>query len=201
MIGIYKITSPSKKIYIGQSVNIEKRFKQYKLGNCKRQKKLYNSFKKYGAENHVFTVIIECEIIELNDKERYYQDLYSVLEITGLNCLLTNASDRSGKLSKETIIKMSLVQKNIFLIKRPIEINKKQGLSLSKNKSNNERLLLFNENRKVKIGVYDYDTEVLLSKFNSIRECARIMNIDRKSISLSCKNIYPYAYGFIFKYL
>jgi predicted GIY-YIG superfamily endonuclease len=30
-IGIYKITSPSNKIYIGQSINIERRIKQYKL--------------------------------------------------------------------------------------------------------------------------------------------------------------------------
>ena len=37
-IGIYKITSPSNKIYIGQSINIERRFKEYKtLKNCKFQ--------------------------------------------------------------------------------------------------------------------------------------------------------------------
>ena len=37
MIGIYKITSPTNRVYIGQSVNIKKRFRSYihKLG--KRQ--------------------------------------------------------------------------------------------------------------------------------------------------------------------
>jgi hypothetical protein len=28
-IGIYKITSPTKRVYIGQSVNIERRFNTY----------------------------------------------------------------------------------------------------------------------------------------------------------------------------
>ena len=29
MIGIYKITSPSGKVYIGQSIDIERRWKKY----------------------------------------------------------------------------------------------------------------------------------------------------------------------------
>jgi hypothetical protein len=45
MIGIYKITSPLKKIYIGQSINIENRFKGYKKSLKKAQIKLYNSIR------------------------------------------------------------------------------------------------------------------------------------------------------------
>jgi len=71
MIGIYKITSPSKKIYIGQSIDIEKRFKYYLNLNCKKQTKLYNSLKKYGYKKHFFEVIEICKITELNNKERY----------------------------------------------------------------------------------------------------------------------------------
>ena len=52
MIGIYKITSPTNKIYIGQSINIEKRFLNYNSINCKKQIRLYNSFKKYGFDKH-----------------------------------------------------------------------------------------------------------------------------------------------------
>ena len=44
MIGIYKITSPNKKIYIGQSINIEKRFKWYlRLYGPNIQPKIYKS--------------------------------------------------------------------------------------------------------------------------------------------------------------
>ena len=76
MIGIYKITSPSNKIYIGQSLNIEKRFYDYKkLFNCKGQHYLYRSFLKYGIENHTFEVIHELPL----DVEQKILDKYEVL--------------------------------------------------------------------------------------------------------------------------
>lgn len=61
MIGIYKITSPTKKVYIGQSVNIERRFLVYKKLNCKKQPRLYDSFRKYGVDKHKFEILCECE--------------------------------------------------------------------------------------------------------------------------------------------
>ena len=57
MIGIYKITNPTNKIYIGQSTNIGNRFKHYKSLDCKRQSSLYKSFLKHGVENHNFEII------------------------------------------------------------------------------------------------------------------------------------------------
>ena len=67
--GIYKITSPSGKIYIGQSKDINKRFNLYKRLQCERQPKLYNSFIKYGTINHKFEVLCECnkELLNLFD--------------------------------------------------------------------------------------------------------------------------------------
>lgn len=107
MIGIYKITSPSVKIYIGQSINIEKRFARYKTDLCKNQIRLNSSFIKYGVLNHSFEIVCECLESELNDKERYYQDLYQVISKKGLNCRLTKTNDRSGSFSEESRIKMS----------------------------------------------------------------------------------------------
>jgi hypothetical protein len=37
MIGIYKIINPKGKTYIGQSINIEKRWNGYKKLHCKGQ--------------------------------------------------------------------------------------------------------------------------------------------------------------------
>lgn len=111
MTGIYKITNPSKKVYIGQSVNIEKRFISYKKLRCKAQIALYRSLVKYGVENHVFEILCECEVSELNKKERYYQDLYSVLD-NGLNCILTKCDERPRIHSAETRKKMSESGKN-----------------------------------------------------------------------------------------
>ncbi len=70
-----------------------------------QQIRLHKSFKKYGVENHIFEVIEECNIELLNERERYWQDYYNVLE-NGLNCRLTTTNDKSGKLSIETIEKL-----------------------------------------------------------------------------------------------
>jgi len=107
MIGIYKITSPSGRIYIGQSINIEKRFRYYKRITCVQQPKLYNSLKKYGINNHLFEIINECDLNNLNDMERYYQELYNCID-KGLNCMLTKSKHFNGNHSKETKLKMSI---------------------------------------------------------------------------------------------
>lgn len=69
---IYKITSPSSKIYIGQASNFINRVKRYKILACKSQKKLFNSLVKYGVKSHTF------EIIQIfpNDVDQYVLDNY-----------------------------------------------------------------------------------------------------------------------------
>lgn len=113
MVGIYKITSPSGRIYIGQSVEIGRRFNSYKRMYVKNKGvvKLYRSFLKYGVDNHIFEVVCECKESQLNEKERYYQEMFDCIGINGLNCRLTKTDDRSGRVSKETLAKMSQVSK------------------------------------------------------------------------------------------
>ena len=73
-IGIYKITSPNNKVYIGQSVDIERRFNEYKNKTTHTQPKLLNSLQKYGISNHIFSIIEICVIFDLNTRERYWQE-------------------------------------------------------------------------------------------------------------------------------
>lgn len=104
--GIYKITSPSGRIYIGESKDIKRRWDSYKnLNGLKKQPKLYNSFLKYGIENHQFDIIEYCEIEQLKCSERFWQDEFDVLN-GGLNCKLTECGEIKGEHSKETIQKM-----------------------------------------------------------------------------------------------
>ncbi len=84
--GIYKITNPSKKIYIGQSFDINKRFRQYRNCNCEHQNKLFSSLKKYGSEAHVFEILHQCNFSKLDELEKYYIELFqSTNTKTGLN--------------------------------------------------------------------------------------------------------------------
>lgn len=101
MVGVYRITSPTGKTYIGQSVEIERRWERYGKLLCKNQPRLYNSLQKYGVSQHIFEVVEECSVEELNTKERYWQDFYNVLT-EGLNCKLTETVDKSGHLSQDT---------------------------------------------------------------------------------------------------
>jgi group I intron endonuclease len=105
-IGIYKIINPKGKIYVGQSINIEKRFKEYKNihSTIKQQIKIYNSLKKYGPENHIFETIEECILEQLNEKEIYWGLYYNVLDKDGLNLRL---GDANGLCSQETKDKIS----------------------------------------------------------------------------------------------
>lgn len=80
MIGIYKITNPAGKVYVGKSKDIEKRFKQHKFKST--NKFLRQSILYYGIENHVFEVIEECSIDELIEKERFYIKIFADKGIT-----------------------------------------------------------------------------------------------------------------------
>jgi group I intron endonuclease len=112
-IGIYKITNPKGRIYIGQSVDLENRFYHYKIMNCKKQPRLYNSFLKYGVENHDFQILEECNLSYLSEKERYYQEKYNVLSKQGLNCVLTSYENVRGRMSEESKQKISLKNKGV----------------------------------------------------------------------------------------
>lgn len=106
MIGIYKITSPSNKIYIGQTTNYSKRHNAYKNHKCKLQPKLFASIEKYGFINHTIEIIKECQVEDLNYYERYYQEYYESV-LNGLNLRYTATTDKSGFMSEESKKKMS----------------------------------------------------------------------------------------------
>ena len=82
MIGIYKITNKiNGKAYIGQSHNIEERWKQHKLrsfslGYSEYNSCLHKAIRKYGLENFSFEVLEECEPEQLNEREIYWIDYY-----------------------------------------------------------------------------------------------------------------------------
>lgn len=108
--GIYKITSPVKKIYIGQSINIINRFQNYRNLNCKQQLYLYNSLKKYGVEKHKFEIVCQCDRSELNNLEKYHIVLFQCFNNKhGLN--LQSGGDSENICSDETRKKQSAKKK------------------------------------------------------------------------------------------
>jgi group I intron endonuclease len=100
---IYKITNPTGKIYIGCTIDWKRRFSEYRRLSMVGQRKLYNSLKKYGYENHIFEIIEECEENILHEREIYYINHYNCIA-EGLNIRLGN---RNGRLTEETKQKIS----------------------------------------------------------------------------------------------
>lgn len=109
--GIYRITSPSGRIYVGQAKNIKARWRDYYglYSSVIGQTMLYRSLKKYGVEEHAFEVIENCTEQDLNTRERYWQDLHDVLN-GGLNCVLQESGEKRRVFSEETRKKMSEAQ-------------------------------------------------------------------------------------------
>ncbi len=74
MVGIYKITNPNGKVYIGQSVDIEKRIAKYKwLSAISKQPQILRSITKHGWENHKWEVLEECNIDQLDELEALHK--------------------------------------------------------------------------------------------------------------------------------
>lgn len=100
--GIYKITSPTGKIYIGESYDLNIRCKRYLNPNkIKGQKAIYNSILKYGYESHKIKILELCDESVLLERERFYQEYFNSVE-NGLNCFYTGTKDKKKKYSEET---------------------------------------------------------------------------------------------------
>ena len=91
VIGIYKITNlANEKVYIGQSVDVSKRWKSHaKCGlgiDTPVGNKLYKEMQSYGIWNFSWELLEKCSKDDLNEKERFYIELYKSKEY-GYNTL------------------------------------------------------------------------------------------------------------------
>ena len=190
-IGIYKITSPSGKIYIGQSINLVKRHNSYKTLDCKLQTRLYRSLKKYGFENHIFEIIENCKEVDLNIRERYWQDHYKVIDANGLNCVLQKIDGYSGTRCEETRLRISNANKGKIrsdehksnlskaLKGRIIDDEWRKNMSLVKlgTKMTNTAKSKMIENRSNTLLILDVSTGIF---FDTLSEAANAYNLNYK---------------------
>jgi group I intron endonuclease len=195
MVGIYKIINSTGKIYIGQSINIERRFKEYKTFQCKQQPKIYNSLKKYGPENHVFEIIEECSLEYLNERELYWKLYYNSVN-EGLNCELYDngvgprSNDVKSKISKaHKGNKYNLGKKRTEKTKQLLS-NIAKTQNWRKNIGDKQKGNKKHSNQHIKQmckKIIDNNTGII---YNSCTEASINLNISMSLISNSLKKIY-----------
>lgn len=181
MIGIYKITNPNGRVYIGQSNNIQRRFYLYQKKICKKQKLLYRSLLKHGVENHKFEVIEECNLELLNERERYWQEYHNVLE-NGLNLCLVSTKDKKYVHSKESLIKISIAHSGKKLSKEHLLAIRKSKVGCKLSKEHLEKLLSGKRPLSNKCKpIINLNNGVF---YETVREAAFSININRNTLKL-----------------
>jgi group I intron endonuclease len=201
MVGIYKIISPEGCVYIGQSIDIERRRKAYSKVKNYGQPKLKRSFKKYGFKNHTFEIIEECAVKQLDEKEIFYKQ--QIIEELGWNkalfCQLIDG--KGGNKSTETKHKMSLYASN-----RTQEHNLKISQKLKGHKQTPQHCLNKSKamkGKKVRCkNVLQHDLQGnFIKEWLSAKEACLFYNPkDLNGVSACCLGRQKTAFGYIWKY-
>ena len=113
--GIYKWTNKlTNDIYIGQSVDLAKRFRSYLNLNYLNNRKtlvISRALIKYGYSNFTLEILEYCDSDNLTEREQYYFDKlnpkYNTLKLAG--------SSSGHKLSEETKEKISKSLKGVYV--------------------------------------------------------------------------------------
>lgn len=100
MIGIYKITNKiNGKSYIGQSIDIKRRWREHRNSEGLNTNPLYLDFKKYGIKNFNFEILEICNVDELDDKEILWIDRFNTYN-NGYNLTKGIPNQLFGKICK-----------------------------------------------------------------------------------------------------
>jgi group I intron endonuclease len=222
MVGIYKITNPEGKSYIGLSREIEVRWNSYKNMQFQSNTLLKESFKKYGYSNHIFEIIEEIELFEdtygkntalLRKRERYWISKFDTF-YNGLN--QNGGGSGCGSHTEESKQKISESLKgkpkpldfgeNRKKWQHSEEWRKKISESLKgkpsklkgKDRSYKGRI---SPNKGKGKPILQYDKNMnLIKEFPTLSEASKSLNIPQPCISECLRGKHKTAGGYVWKY-
>lgn len=195
---VYMITSPSGRIYIGSTCNISKRWGIYKRYNCKGQIKIYNSFIKYGVNNHIFEVIWTGNSEEMLNKECVLGHFYDVLnKDIGLNLKLPNCNEKLSCISEETKNKMRKSGiKRMAENKKPVSEISRHNMSLGQLKRyKDNKGVLMKKGKTIKSVV----CTITNKEFASIKEASIYYNLKYETLQKRLRGEYKNNTSLIYK--
>lgn len=167
------------KVYIGQSINVENRFKEHCKGNYDNSI-IDAAIQKYGKE-HFWYEILEEKTENYNDQERYWIQYYNSLTPNGYNILMGGEdppiyygdNHPSTKISDAKVKELKLDLKNTTVslgnLAKKYNISKRQVLRIN---SGSSRSILGEDypirktpNRNGKLSEEDVDSIIELLKY------------------------------------
>ena len=211
--GIYMWTSPSGKSYIGQSVDLQKRKCAFlRFGDIYGGEKINCARKKYNHKSlWNYKVLEYCGIDKLDERERYYIELYDTIN-NGYNC--ESGGNENKIVSDEVKRKLSEAMKgkrcgeNSPLYGKHLTEEHKSKLSKAKKGENNP---MYGKHRddetkdKIRLrrnkAVVQYTKEgEFIAEYESALVAKNITGIDSSNISKCCLGKLKSAGGFKWAY-
>jgi group I intron endonuclease len=220
---IYKIVSPSGRIYIGKTCNLKLRLDYYRRLKCKKQPLLYYSLLKYGLSGHSFDVIYEGEhsLKEINELEINFINQYNSFHGNnekGMNLTLGGDGGFGVIYSEERKQKIRDANKNRNYkphseeTKKLISVNrKKTGKTLAHQKAIDKlkgkklektEKWIKNNAESIKKPIIQFDLDgSFIREWKSAKDVELELGFCRKNISANLRNKTKHAYGYkwIFK--
>ena len=192
MTGIYKITNLITNMsYIGQSTNIQKRWKDEKHRAFIEDDNSYNyplskAFRKYGIENFTFEILEECSQEQLNEREKYWIKEFNTF-YNGYNQTL--GGDTSIQKPKEKIIGIIYDLENTNMYHK--EIAKKWDISIEMVQGINTGRYWYQSNKtyplqtKHKIGSQHKTSNGIMKKEFFCQNCGNIIT-SKATLCVKC---------------
>ena len=194
MIGIYKITNNiNNKIYIGQSVNIERRWKDH-LSNSSKKSLIHRAIEKYGKDNFTFEIIEECSIEELDNREIYWISYYDTFNY-GYN--LTRGGKSGFKYNIDAIYEDYLITNNMSKTSKNIGCHLNTVRNILHIFGINES----NQQSDKSVQCIDPVTLEIIKQYDSIQEAADAIGISRSSISQAASGKVKSAGKYYWKFI
>lgn len=226
MIGIYKITNRiNQKSYIGQSVDISRRWAEHRILTRDETLSLKRAFKKYGIENFDFDVLELCSEEKLDEREIYYISLCKPeynRTAGGKGCLEHRQTEETKKVlsekSKSQWERKTEEEKRLFAknnLKGPrkghsvseatreklraANLGKKQSIeTVEKRRQSIAKSGRVRTNEKCKKSVYCYELD---TTYESVKAAAEAVNVTPSVISAHLKKRYKSVKGYHFSYV
>lgn len=204
--GIYRIISPTNRIYIGQSSNIRKRLLKYKYGDIRSQPLLKKSIKKYGWKNHKVKILYICNKENLNKFERKLGLRYNVLSKYNLNLSLPSDGDKPYLITEESRKKLSNSRKGFIrkTISKLRQSESRKGKYIGVNCPSTYRIGDKNPNFGRTGSKHPMSKPVICIETNrewvNVKECSIEVGIPQstltKKLNKTCKNNTSYKYKY-----